>query len=229
MEPYPFADVPLTPYIAEHILSKIYHGKNSKPLHRSEIVEIVKEYHEKCGGASSEQNEITPTIKKALFNMSKRGLVKHVSLGYWIILGSTDMGILTPPAKIVKGNFNNKKESEPPESPFIIEDGKFAIYGFYNPSIKELAELKKETIWPHKIGRTKRSPVGRINNQATSALPEKPLIAFIIYTDFPIELEKVLHDILNYKGRKVKNAPGNEWFLTNTIEIEKIYNKIKEI
>ena len=68
----------------------------------------------------------------------------------------------------------------------------------------------------------------RILSQASTALPEKPHVAIIIRTDYSIELENAIHNILTLRGRKINDSPGAEWFLTSLEEVLSIYKFIQQ-
>jgi len=98
---------------------------------------------------------------------------------------------------------------------------------FYD-AYKKLANLVNKNIWECKIGRTEVDPIQRVLSQTGTCYPELPHLALIIHCDDSAKLEAALHSILKYKDRWLKNAPGNEWFLTSPFEIEELYNGLLE-
>lgn len=114
------------------------------------------------------------------------------------------------------------------ETERIIGSGNGSVYLYYYPQYRESAESKGEKVWECKIGRTKHDKAdGRIRNQATG-LPERPMIGLHIKTDWPKEVEDIIHDILKVRGKHIADAPGREWFVTSPSEVEEIYNSIGE-
>ena len=57
-------------------------------------------------------------------------------------------------------------------------------------------------------------------------VPENRKIAVIFKTDFPTELERILHSTLKIQGKQLKDTPGREWFLTNPDAVINLYNTI---
>jgi hypothetical protein len=69
---------------------------------------------------------------------------------------------------------------------------------------------------------TTGSVAARIGSLRT-AFPEVPVITLVIRTDDAAALEKVIHGVLAFRGRRSEDSPGSEWFLTDAAEIESIY------
>ena len=114
------------------------------------------------------------------------------------------------------------------EAEMITGSGKSSVYLYYYPQYRESAESKGEQVWACKIGKTIHSEAdGRIRSQATG-LPESPMIGLHIKTNWPKEVEDIIHDILKVRGTHIADAPGREWFLTSPSEVEEIYNFIGE-
>ena len=106
----------------------------------------------------------------------------------------------------------------------IIGDGEYEVYLYYYPSYKALAKLEGLQSFRCKIGSTidhkKRF------STAQTDVPEMRKIAVIFKTDYPTELEKILHSTLIIQGKQLKDTPGREWFLTNPNEVINLYNTI---
>ena len=86
--------------------------------------------------------------------------------------------------------------------------------------------MRGEDTWPCKIGKTDQDPLARILGQSSTALPEKPQVAFIIKTSNSYLLESMLHSILKMRGKQVEGLPGLEWFNTNPDEVLEIVSYI---
>ena len=78
--------------------------------------------------------------------------------------------------------------------------------------------------YPIKIGRGK-NPLSRISQQVT-AMPEPPLILGTFDHHDEISLERALHAVLALRGKRKKDAPGSEWFVTTPAEIEALIGMV---
>ena len=74
-----------------------------------------------------------------------------------------------------------------------------------------------------KIGRTNVGCERRFTSGTDC--PEHRNILLIIKTEKPLELEKLLHSELVFRGRKA-NCPGAEWFDSCVEEIMEIYKSV---
>jgi len=112
-------------------------------------------------------------------------------------------------------------------------EGDEEVYAFTFRGLQELAALKKETIYPVKVGWTKNKDdgsLGRIRGFAfeKAAFPERPAILLIHSTWNGRALETAIHKRLREKKRRILTAPGQEWFLTNAAEIVAICDELKD-
>ncbi len=104
-----------------------------------------------------------------------------------------------------------------------IGKGVECIYMYYMPTYKELAELKGESVWPCKIGKTGVFAADRIKDQgATTAFAETPVLALVINTNHASMLERVIHSSLSILNLKL-NGPGSEWYSTSPEIVESWY------
>ena len=78
-----------------------------------------------------------------------------------------------------------------------------------------------------KIGYTDGDTVQRIAQQISTSTPDKPVLFLEIRTDNCRVLERALHSIFAYRGRKVVGA-GDEWFLASVDEIEHLCDFIED-
>jgi len=121
----------------------------------------------------------------------------------------------------------NKNMNLNPEKTIGI--GRNSVYCYYDQQKRESSESKGEKIWACKIGMTVQELHTRIYQQAGTAFPAERLkIGLHIKTDWPKEVEGIIHNILKVRGRHIADAPGTEWFLTSPSEVEDIYNFIGE-
>lgn len=86
------------------------------------------------------------------------------------------------------------------------------------------AYRKTNEPYPIKLGRGK-NPLSRISQQVT-AMPEPPLILGTFDHPDEISLERALHAVLALRGKRKKDAPGSEWFLTTPAEIEALIRMV---
>jgi hypothetical protein len=73
-----------------------------------------------------------------------------------------------------------------------------------------------------KVGKAEGDVVRRIVGQINTGTPGKPILYLIFRTDDCHNLEKALHRVLCFRGRKVPGG-GSEWFHTNCDELIEIY------
>jgi hypothetical protein len=78
--------------------------------------------------------------------------------------------------------------------------------------------------YPIKIGRG-ADPQTRIRTQVT-AMPEQPIVLGIHEHPDPSNLERALHSVLILRGKRKKDAPGTEWFMTTPAEIETLIKTV---
>jgi hypothetical protein len=217
MDDYNYRNLPITPSIIEEIIVQLFNGSSSK---RDVIVNKVLDYHISNGGRAPEAQDFPRSVKKALSNMMDKGWAANRSYGYWEI-NKKDAPLNTVD---VEGDLVTPIEDIPTH--MIYGKGEYAVYFYYFNNYRKLAELQGDLFWPCKIGRTDRDPLIRILSQASTALPEKPTIEFIIRTSDSSLLENMLHSILKMKGRHLEASPGSEWFSTNPAEVIEIINYI---
>ena len=113
----------------------------------------------------------------------------------------------------------------PPLGQRIFGEAEGWVYLYYFDKKKAEAQNQGNKVWPCNIGFTERQPEKRIQEQMTED-SDIPIIALLLRTDEPKLLEKTIHGILKLRGLHLKQAQGNEWFLTNPDEIVSIYRFI---
>lgn len=200
--PYPFADFSLTPSAFANIAKIVAPGRT---LRRAELADLVLDYHMVNGGGRM-TTEISRVAKKALSMMASEGAAETTGIyGVWRISGESE-GSDDPMPSVAK----------------IRDALPEFVYAYYLPAYKHLAEARGGTTWPHKIGLTTVSVDSRVSTQVGTALPEKPVVIKVVETENSALLERAIHCLLEIRGRKISEAPGNEWFDTNLSEIEEI-------
>ncbi len=107
-----------------------------------------------------------------------------------------------------------------------LGEGSGEVYLFYYPVYRENALLRGESMWRCKIGMTEAGVEKRIfaSSNCRTIAPETPVVGLVIKTDYPSELEQVMHGILTILQKKLSDTPGKEWFLTSPDEVSRIYN-----
>lgn len=225
---YRYKEIPLTNIILIDIIPKIL--SNGKVMKSMDIYETAKKYHCENGGleyaGKSEKNHLIKLISGSLNVLKKKGLADSPHTGHWRI--GKDIDVVEE--KISEKKIENSlsvfsqiiEEENTPQATF--GQGAYSVYMYYYPTYLELALLKKEKFWAHKIGKTEGNPLDRIKKQVGTALPERAIIPTVLKTNNPDELEKVIHHILTIRGRKKMDAQGEEWFLTCPDEITFIYD-----
>jgi T5orf172 domain len=223
MSDYDYVGIPLNSSITSFIIESELAGQT---LRRVEISRFVREHHQVNGGLTGVQT-VDQIVKKSLHGLSKKGLVKNPTQGFWII-GSI-LVEPSPPDEVAR-------PEQPEISPLLsiqaletIGEGSNAVYVYYLPMYKVAAQKAGKDIWACKVGRTDGDPLGRILTQAATALPERPVIALIINTHSSSDLEKALHATLSLRGRRISDVPGTEWFNTSPAEIKAIFGYITSV
>lgn len=163
-------------------------------------------------------------IKEDPVWLSKRMRLREDTITELINAGAEKHGIDLSELKSRKNIIPNS-DLEPEKT---IGSGNSSVYLYYYPQYRESAESKGEKVWECKIGMTRHGEAdGRIKGQATG-LPETPKLGLHIKTDKEVKIERIIHDILEVRGKHIAEAPGTEWFLTSPSEVEEIYNFIGE-
>jgi hypothetical protein len=110
----------------------------------------------------------------------------------------------------------------------IIGYGKHAIYLCYNPAIKEVADLNKESTWECRIGsvNTSKKLSTAIISQTKSFFTDcDPVIGLVILDDEALVLDDIIQRYLIYGKMEVKDK--KRCFQCNPAIMMKIYNSLK--
>jgi hypothetical protein len=215
---YKYADLPLSPAIAEELILEKFSGQVTA---RQTIVEEINRLHIARGGKPAEAVDLGSLVKKALKKLLDSGSAENPSQGYWRI--GPEASETEDDASDSQGVSAQVVFEPLPAADVVLgaqADEKGAVYLYYLPAYRLQSEAENATVWPCKIGWTDRDPLVRILSQAATALPEKPHVALIVYTEHPLALEAAIHGVLTLRGRKVDNSPGKEWFLTSPEDVK---------
>lgn len=226
---YKYTGLYLTPSLIEELILQLF---NNRTVKRDVIVSKVRQYHIDNGGIINGTN-LTHSVKKALNTLSKNKKSVNRGYGQWYIEDITDSEINDQPISFEAENLNENLQSlavetiENSEATNIYEDFYGAsIYLYYYEAYEKLSQLEGRDIWPCKIGMSSTDSLNRILTQVGTSFPERPIIALIIKTEKANNLEQAIHSILNFKGRKVENSPGKEWFYTSPSEISNLLRSL---
>ena len=201
-QPYEHSGEPLGSGIAWKLILELFAGHTA---HRDEIKEGVMNEHLERGGKRPTAK--TDRIAMALSNLAEDQRAEKREGNYW---------------KIFSSSATEKELVEPSLSPEkTIDSGSGSVYVYYYPNYRHFAESEGKTAWLCKIGRTERGVDIRIKEQ-TTGMPEKPVVSLAIRTDKPKVLENIIHNILDYYGKK-QDGSKKEWFITSPSEVENLY------
>lgn len=205
----------LAPSLFADILIELFDGKI---FERQDAIDKVKEYHLNAGGILEEDRDYIAVFKAAAQVLKNNGLTNK-GYGVW------QLNYEKQNVEIVK----SKKVSEKYSVDETIGTGDCAVYVYYYDIYKKYAEINNKRSFECKIGRTDKAPIHRILEQTGTCYPEKPHIALIIHCENSKLLEAALHRVLCYKGKKIEESPGDEWFITSPEEIKGIYLFLQNI
>ena len=208
MEDYKNKGKSLTGTIAEPLILELFDGRTDVPTR--EIIEEVTKLHLSQGGlpqTTPKTQAVTVGLSRLKRVVPKKG--NNPNQGFWTINSAgIEVDISAIPASV------DRKEDT-----LTVGQGSSTVYLYYFP------EYKKGEYYPCKVGKTDADDVlGYVVNQAGAALPEKPKIGLLIKTDNPNGVETGIHGLLDDKGRRKTDAPGREWFVTNTDEVKHLYD-----
>ncbi|MCY4142961.1 MAG: GIY-YIG nuclease family protein [Gammaproteobacteria bacterium] len=215
------AGVPLIPTIAsEHIL-ELYGGR-TQPVRTREMRTEVLELHISRDGIEPTR-AISSVIEEALSYLKKRGHAEKRSHGLWVFDREEILKSDNDTREALRGESSTDNGERASPSKTAVS----GIYGFYYPESKQLADLNGQRNWLIKVGKSSDA-YNRISSQ-TSAMHQIPEYFVIKATDDISQWESTIHSVLSLAGRRSDESPGNEWFLTNPSELEKIVSVIETL
>ena len=207
---YKYFEKPLTLKMARELIQELFAGQT---VQKQEIMRVVVEKHLERGGLPATARSNNP-VTLALWHLKRGGQANNPSEDNWLILSSPQDD----------DSVNSERDNLVPER--TIGSGKQSVYLYYYPAYQILAELQDEEVWACKIGRSRSGAISRIRSQTRTALPEFPKVGLIIKTDESGLMEKAIQYILRIQGKQKQDAPGNEWFITSSSEVEQVYENI---
>lgn len=194
----------MTPAVVKYLIPQMW--EPGDVVSRSTLVMGVGAEHERRGGLPPRGSAVA-VVKKALQGLAAEGAVESVSQGFWQI------------------NSEGAAEDAPRSAetgPIEVGEGAEIVYVYYFPAYRDQAALLGRDMWPMKIGMTASDLTPRLVDQCGTAMPERPIVGLIYRTDQGRIAEKMLHSTLETRGRRIKEAPGKEWFATNLAEVRSI-------
>ena len=216
----PITSIMAKPVVAEALI--LEHLPREKGFKRDELSDFICEKHVSLGGLASKKTAIKHNVKKALIKLKKQGLVTNPAKGLWSVCSPSSVDV---PAVLA-----DEGDTVVSSSAILADEelgiGSGVVYVYYYPIYKEMADLKGESIWECKIGKSVVDAYGRVKSQTGTSMPECPHIALVLNTDFENDLEKAIQLILKIRGQCLDSAPGKEWFITNPAEVKAIYSFI---
>lgn len=201
---YKYAGRHLEPKMFEELAVEVCAGKT---LSRKDIIQLVSAHHKRHGG-TIHTNMIT-TAKRALQYLKEKYIVSSApGKGMWTFKGDS---VELPPAPI---KMVVAERSYP-----VHGSGIDTVYGYaYEDDIKDSGDFQI------KIGITAgHDEASRVRAQTATGAYKKTKILFAIRTDKSRQLESMIHSILKYQGRWLKDNENKEWFMTSVNQILAIY------
>jgi hypothetical protein len=211
-----FTQVPLQPAIARKIIVDLFNEKDR--WLRADLARAMVDKHLASGGVMGTQPP-DAIAKKVLSSLKDEGrVVQTGAKGLWAKADLTQvLERKDPTPEEIAEDEEVEDIAETNSRTIEIGSGSEAVYLYYGPSDKELADLKGKAVWECKIGLTTALPVqSRIFSQGVkTAFSKMPVIALVIKTDNAVCLERAIHSALRMVEADAPDSPGTEWFITN--------------
>ena len=187
---------------------------------RQELIEKVVTQHQQAGGLPVDaSSRITKgQFKKALNTLKKQGLVVNPERNHWRLAKIDPETLDALPVEY-------ELEAEAARLAEVrIGDGAEAVYGWYFPAYRKLADLEGADRWPIKVGSTARDVHGRLDESVGMA-PERPALGFVLRVDRAGRWERFIQSALALDGQKIEDAIGDEWFNTSLTELQNLVSE----
>lgn len=216
-EPSP---TPLSAFVVEHL-------EANGPTKRGDLIAAAEAEWRAISGKDMEAS-LTSRMKKALQMLVKQGSVRSTgAYGRWEL--TEPNATPTPATSMAPSDPGEELDEDEDEQSLLVERevgrGDQIVYCYYLDAYRQRAESRGSRRWPIKVGMTTGELRHRMAQHATGA-PEAPTVALVIRTDNAALLEKTVHGVLTYRGRRDDPSGGSEWFVSNPGEILEIYRSI---
>lgn len=203
---YPFRGVPLSPSACLQVVTTWVLG--DEPMSRQAIIARVEELHSEHGGTLKDGKHLLSALKKALNEGRSKGHLTSPRTGYYRRVAHPVQAVAAEELGAPGRGFDA-----------AVGTGTEAVYVYYLPAYRKLADTTGEASWPCKVGRsTAIRAAARIKEQFEQA-PERPHLALLLCTEDAGRLERHLHSTLDAKGLRLTEAQGGEWFQTSPKEV----------
>lgn len=225
---YPYRNVALTQKMASEIILRIV--KPDEVFSRSSVTDRTVKYHTDLGGLV-DKNRLPRIIGKAFTILKESDEIIKIRYDRWRLA----MSVQGDNAIGVEVDTGDEEDETPTDQQFdnarkklktVKEIGdteiQSVVYVYYWQAYRTVAEGNNNDKWPCKVGYSKYGVAERLAEQIQTAWPEYPIVALAIHLTDAKGMELVLHKALENRGRKINDAPGNEWFVTSPDEIEEI-------
>ena len=221
---YPYRGMPLQPVAFDTLAPRLFGGK---VVRRQDMIRAVVEEHRRLGGLPPAPGvPVEPQAKLALRRMCATGVAERGGVGQYRFRADGSHEDVEPDGE----PDTEEEEAAPPTFDLpperVIGDGPEMVYVYYLPTYRRLAEVEGRDRWACKVGFTRGLVSTRVLGQATTALPEIPVVGLALKGTRGRELEKTIHGMLGLNGRRIEGVPGREWFETSPAEVERIYRRV---
>lgn len=232
-ERYRYEAVPFGPEQVKYWTILILRERSPSGLNRGELVQEAYSRHLSSGGLDCSSDPVV-IAKKPLAALRGNREIESINKGYYRLAGPVEFASeahapmnseaslpipLEEPAKPEE----NPSQSQYPE----VGCGKEAVYCFYHPHTKELAEHKGQKNWECKIGMTRTDVERRVREYQSQKKVDGMEIGLVIRTEDSQSLERILHEILKFIGRHINQAGSTEYFYTSPSEVQMIYYNLQ--
>ena len=219
--------VPLTSLAARPIIQYLFN--RTPQWRRQDLAAEVEKIHFQHGGVKGKQDTLM-VVKKALHHLAEEGVITSVPNGFglWRSTGAQYGDEQTAEARSQEEP-GGSEEADDLQVLDQIGEGTEAVYLYFSPNDRRLAELEERDEWECKIGHTQGPVAARILGQgAKTALSHTPIVGLVIRTPDSAALERAIHAALRLAHQTVEDSPGAEWFLTSPAKVMVWYESFEQ-
>ncbi len=194
-----------------------------KLYRRVEISQRLRDAFVACGGSDdTTKHDVAIVLKKWLTRPESP--FRREARGRYRFLGPEGEAERLRAAHD-QGNSGGRVSHGDPAPEREIGEGRHEVYAWCLPQYQVTAGRR----WPIKIGRAGPEGFARRWRDFRENLPERPRYVLRLACADEREArdrEALLHAWFRTRGRKLKDLPGQEWFLTNPAEIDEAIRNI---
>lgn len=209
--------IPLQPVHARKLILRLLGHRDV--WHRSDLAKRLAEDHLAAGNELGTQDPLAVT-KKALSYLQEAGQVQSRGKGLWSLAPADDAErqVDQQPAETLdQAPTDESIKQLTDEGCVVLGNGAESVYLYYFANDKTAARAEGRTTWDCKIGFATGDVKDRVFSQTGTGRSRRPVIAVVIRTDYPMYLEKVIHNCLKMADRHIegeRKMTGAEWFDT---------------